>query len=147
MSEIVASIYEKIEKTGLKEGILFIDEINCVSETLAPAMLQFLQCKTFGNHKIPEGWLIVAAGNPPEYNKSVREFDVVTMDRDQVRSKWKPDFQVWKEYAYANGLHPAVLSYLNIETTEFLSDGDYGRRTLFCNTKRLGRSVHDDRDL
>ena len=45
MSEIVASIYEKMEKTGLKEGILFIDEINCVSETLAPAMLQFLQCK------------------------------------------------------------------------------------------------------
>ena len=49
MSEIIASIYEKMEVTGLKEGILFIDEINCVSETLAPTMLQFLQCKTFGN--------------------------------------------------------------------------------------------------
>ena len=49
MSEIIASVYEKMEKTGLREGILFIDEINCVSETLAPAMLQFLQCKTFGN--------------------------------------------------------------------------------------------------
>lgn len=70
MSEIVASIYNKIEQTGLSEGILFIDEINCVSETLAPAMLQFLQCKTFGNHEIPKGWVIVAAGNPPEYNKS-----------------------------------------------------------------------------
>ena len=70
MSEIVASIYEKIQESGLREGILFIDEINCVSETLAPAMLQFLQCKTFGSHKIPEGWLIVAAGNPPEYRKS-----------------------------------------------------------------------------
>ena len=70
MSEIIASVYEKIEETGVKEGILFIDEINCVSETLAPAMLQFLQCKTFGNQKVPEGWIIVAAGNPPEYNKS-----------------------------------------------------------------------------
>ena len=69
MSEIVASVYDRIRDTGLKEGILFIDEINCVSETLAPAMLQFLQCKTFGTHKIPEGWIIVAAGNPPEYNK------------------------------------------------------------------------------
>ena len=77
MSEIVASVYNKIEESGLKEGILFIDEINCVSETLAPAMLQFLQYKTFGNHAIPEGWIIVAAGNPPEYNKSVREFDVL----------------------------------------------------------------------
>ena len=78
MSEIVASIYDRMRETGLTEGILFIDEINCVSETLAPAMLQFLQCKTFGNHEIPKGWVIVAAGNPPEYNKSVRDFDVVT---------------------------------------------------------------------
>ena len=28
MSEIIASVYEKIEQTGIKEGILFIDEIN-----------------------------------------------------------------------------------------------------------------------
>ena len=55
MSEIVASVYEKIEKTGLSEGILFIDEINCASETLAPTMLQFLQAKTFGSHKTPDG--------------------------------------------------------------------------------------------
>ena len=52
MSEIIASIYAKMEATGLKEGILFIDEINCVSETLAPTMLQFLQCKTFGRSTI-----------------------------------------------------------------------------------------------
>ena len=43
MSEIIASVYDKMEETGLREGILFIDEINCVSETLAPTMLQFLQ--------------------------------------------------------------------------------------------------------
>ena len=53
MSEIIASIYAKMEATGLQEGILFIDEINCVSETLAPTMLQFLQCKTFGNQAVP----------------------------------------------------------------------------------------------
>ena len=74
MSEIIASVYRKIEEGGRKEGILFIDEINCVSETLAPTMLQFLQCKTFGNQAVPEGWIIAAAGNPPEYNKSVRDF-------------------------------------------------------------------------
>ena len=39
-------------------------------------MLQFLQNKTFGNQKVPCGWIIVAAGNPSEYNKSVRDFDV-----------------------------------------------------------------------
>lgn len=118
MSEIVASVYEKMEETGLCQGILFIDEINCVSETLAPAMLQFLQCKTFGNHAVPEGWIIVAAGNPPEYNKSVREFDVVTMDRVK-KIEVEPDFTVWKEYAYQELIHPAVISYLNAKPAHF----------------------------
>ena len=118
MSEIVASVYDRIRDTGLKEGILFIDEINCVSETLAPAMLQFLQCKTFGNQSVPKGWIIVAAGNPPEYNKSVREFDVVTLDRIR-RIDVEEDFGVWKEYAYSAGIHPAVISYLDIHKDNF----------------------------
>lgn len=118
MSEIIASVYNCMEETGLKEGILFIDEINCVSETLAPAMLQFLQCKTFGNHAVPEGWIIVAAGNPPEYNKSVREFDVVTLDRVK-KIEVEPDFGVWKEYAYRQEVHPAVISYISTRIAHF----------------------------
>ena len=81
MSEILASVYERIEKTGVPAGILFLDEINCVSETLMPAMLQLLQSKQFGTHRLPEGWVIAAAGNPPAYNESARTFDTVTMDR------------------------------------------------------------------
>ena len=118
MSEILASIYDLMKKTGIKEGILFLDEINCVSETLAPMMLQFLQCKTFGNQSLPEGWLIVAAGNPPEYNKSVRDFDVVTLDRVK-RIDVQDDFAVWKEYARRNGVHGAVISYLDIKKDHF----------------------------
>ncbi|MEE8732426.1 MAG: AAA family ATPase, partial [Eggerthellaceae bacterium] len=34
MSEIIASVYDCMEKTGVDKGILFLDEINCVSETL-----------------------------------------------------------------------------------------------------------------
>ena len=118
MSEIIASVYEKMEQTGIREGILFIDEINCVSETLAPTMLQFLQGKTFGNQKLPEGWIIVAAGNPPEYNKSVREFDVVTLDRLK-KIDVEPDFSAWKEYAYRQEIHPAVISYLELRRENF----------------------------
>ena len=118
MSEILASVYQMMEKTGIQEGILFLDEINCVSETLAPMMLQFLQCKTFGNQRLPEGWLIVAAGNPSEYNKSVRDFDVVTLDRVK-RIDVSEDFSAWKEYACRRGLHGAVVSYLDIKKDNF----------------------------
>ena len=118
MSEIIASVYRKIEEGGRKEGILFIDEINCVSETLAPTMLQFLQCKTFGNQAVPEGWIIVAAGNPPEYNKSVRDFDMVTLDRVRCMNI-EADLGVWKEYAREKRLNSAILSYLELRPKNF----------------------------
>lgn len=111
MSEIIASVYDVIQNTGKKEGILFLDEINCVSETLAPAMLQFLQYKRFGNQSVPEGWVIVTAGNPPQFNKSVKEFDVATQDRLKVL-QIEPNYSCWKEYAYNAGVHPAITAFL-----------------------------------
>lgn len=118
MSEIIASMYDLMEETGVKEGILFLDEINCVSETLAPAMLQFLQFKVFGRHRVPDGWIVVTAGNPPEYNNSVREFDIVTWDRLK-RIDIEPDYKAWKEYASETLVHPAIRSYLDIKERDF----------------------------
>ena len=134
LSEIVASVYDCMERTGKKEGILFIDEINCVSETLAPVMLQFLQNKMFGNHKIPEGFLIVAAGNPPEYTKSVREFDVVTMDRVRIMHI-EPDLDVWMKYAWETGVHGAVLSYLSIYRERFYLMGNDSHGKCFVTAR------------
>lgn len=118
MSEIIASIYDTMEESKVTEGILFLDEINCVSETLAPSMLQFLQYKVFGRHRVPDGWVIVTAGNPPEYNKSVREFDVVTMDRLKV-IRVEADYEAWKQYACDKGIHSAILSFLETKKDYF----------------------------
>ncbi len=118
MSEIIASIYETMKSTGIKNGILFLDEINCVSETLTPIMLQFLQYKVFGRHKVPDGWIVVTAGNPPEYNNSVREFDIATWDRLK-RIDIEPEFEAWKEYAYQSGVHSAIISYLELKSKNF----------------------------
>lgn len=118
MSEIISSVYEAIEATGRSEGILFLDEINCVSETLTPAMLQFLQYKTFGRHQVPAGWIVVTAGNPPEYNRTVHDFDIATWDRLK-RIDVEPDFNVWRDYAVDNGTHPAVITYLDIKRNHF----------------------------
>ena len=73
--------------------------------------MQFLQNKIFGNHKLPKGWVIVVAGNPPEYNKSVKEIDTVTQDRLRILNI-KEDMDCWEEYASQKGIHPLVLMYL-----------------------------------
>ena len=80
MSEIIAKVLEQVE-TGYQEGILLLDEFPCMSETILPAMLSFLQTKNIGTHKLPEGWVIVLCGNPPAYNKTARTFDAAIMDR------------------------------------------------------------------
>jgi hypothetical protein len=89
-------------------------------------MLQFLQYKVFGKHTVPEGWVIVTAGNPPEFNKAVREFDVVTLDRLKV-IEVEADYPAWKKYAFDAGLHGSILNFLEsnrdyfygVETTAF----------------------------
>ncbi len=118
MSEILASVYEYIEKTGKKEGILFLDEINCVSETLAPSMLRFLQYKSFGSHEVPKGWVVVTAGNPPEYNRSVRAYDIATLDRIK-KIDVDADYDVWRQYALNQGVHPAIIAYLDVKNSDF----------------------------
>ena len=118
MSEIVASVFDCMRSSGREKGILFLDEINCVSETLYPSMLQFLQFKTFGRHQVPQGWVVVTAGNPPEYNRSVHEFDVVTLDRVK-KVAVEPDYEVWRSYAADRGVHPAVLTFLDVKKDRF----------------------------
>ncbi len=118
MSEIVSAIYDYMERTGLRSGILFLDEINCVSETLYPSMLQFLQFKTFGKFKVPDGWVVACAGNPPEYNRSVHEFDIVTLDRLREIDV-EPDYGVWRTYAIEQGLHPSVTTFLEAKKDHF----------------------------
>ena len=118
MSEILSDVYSYIEKTGHKQGILFLDEINCVSETLAPSMLRFLQYKSFGSHSVPDGWVIVAAGNPPEYNKSVKEYDIATLDRIQ-KIDIQSDYDVWREYAINERVHPSIITYLDSKPSDF----------------------------
>lgn len=118
MSEIIASVYDEMNEKNTDRGILFLDEINCVSETMSPIVLQLLQNKMFGRLNIPDGWVIVCAGNPEEYNKSVKEFDMVTLDR--VRQIWiQPDYKIWREYALNNGIDGSVNSYLSIKSDNF----------------------------
>lgn len=122
MSEIVGAIWQAVEE-GHPEGIFFADEINCVPETLHATMLQFLQAKTFGPHRLPEGWIIVAAGNPTEYNRSARDFDPVT--RDRMRTiRIAPSCKAWLDYAISKGMHGTVVQYVTDHQAEFYVFGE-----------------------
>ena len=118
MSELLSGVYRHMEASGCTAGILFLDEINCVSETLTPAMLELLQHKRFGEYALPEGWVIVCAGNPEKYNRAAHAFDPVTLDRLRVLTI-EPDLAAWQEYAAQRQVHPSVRGYLRLRPEDF----------------------------
>ena len=67
---------------------------------------------------MPEGWIIVCAGNPEAYNRSAHGFDPVTLDRLRV-VQVEPDLDAWMDYAAARGVHPAVRGYLRLRPEDF----------------------------
>lgn len=110
MSEMIAMVEQEV-KNGHPEGILLIDEFTCMSESLVPPMLAFLQTKNIGNHALPEGWVILLCANPPKYNHSSREFDMAIMDRVRVMDVVS-DAEEFICYGEKQGIHPLILNYL-----------------------------------
>lgn len=112
MSEIIAKVMEAKE-AGHTEGILLLDEFSCVSDSILPAMLAFLQTKNIGAHSLPEGWVIVLCGNPPEYNKSARHFDAAILDRIR-RISIELDQEVFLDYAISKNYHDNIVQYIKL---------------------------------
>lgn len=115
MSEIIARVLQERE-AGAGEGILLIDEFSCVSDSIMPAMLAFLQTKNIGMHALPEGWILVLCGNPPQYNHNARRFDAAVLDRVRM-IKVEFDAEVFLDYAQGHGIHQDICSYLRLKPT------------------------------
>ncbi len=110
MSEIIAEVMKQTA-AGYTEGILQLDEFNCISETILPVMLEFLQTGKIGTHLLPEGWIPVLCGNPVEYNKSARSFDAAVMDRVRL-IRVVAEYGDFAKYAEEKDFHPAIREFL-----------------------------------
>lgn len=117
VSEVIAAIEASIQ-SGKEEGILLLDEFNCMSDTVMPIMLSFLQNKKIGEHKLPDGWILVLCGNPSEYNKSARAFDMATLDRVR-KIQVVSELEDYLDFATKQKIHPAIIDYLKINRNHF----------------------------
>ena len=52
----------RVDRDG-EYGILFLDEINTSAPSMQAAMFQLVLERRIGDHHLPDGWVIVAAGN------------------------------------------------------------------------------------
>lgn len=96
-----------------KGGFVFLDEMNRANPRVLNSMMQFVQQGRIGDpnrggYQLPEGWVIVAAGNRPEDVTgagSVAEFDFAMADRFNIVN-FVPDPKKWSEWARGTGKIP-----------------------------------------
>ncbi len=134
MSEIIASVYDVYGTNRKKREFYLWMRSTVYQRHLRLPCCSFFRTRPSETRSVQPGWLIVAAGNPPEYNKSVREFDIVTLDRvrkmDRGRSRCLDGICGEKGDPRIN---PGLSRH---EKGSFLFCGEYSGREILCDSKR-----------
>src|SRR4028119_181784 len=97
-------------------GILFVDELNMAPPAMQGIAQQLILDRRVGSYVVPEGWFIWAAGNRKEDRASVYEMPAPLANRF-LHLEVVPDFDSFKDYALASGVHEQVLAFLSFRTS------------------------------
>lgn len=95
------------------QGILLLDEVTSAPKSMRSAVYQLLDSsRKLGQYRLPEKWLVVACGNGPDDGGDFRGIEPAFLSRGFC---WRveEDLRVWKLWATAHDIHPAVVAFLS----------------------------------
>lgn len=98
-------------------GVLFLDEITTVDEAqMQPALGLADSSRDMGEYKLPEHWLVVAAGNGPDCTNFMRLDDAMLLrfETFDIAYNYKTD---WRDWAHQNGICEEIIAFLNFDET------------------------------
>lgn len=94
-----------------KNGILFLDEINTADKPVLRALLGLVLDRWVGDYRLPDGWVIVAAGNLQTDRTGVTAFPRALSNRF-AHINVEPDADAAVQYMASVGVDPMVTSFL-----------------------------------
>ncbi len=92
-------------------GVLFLDEINMAPPAMQGVAQQLILDRRIGSYRVPDGWLVWAAGNRKEDRASVFDMPAPLANRF-IHLTVLPDADSFRGYALRRGLHEQVLAFL-----------------------------------
>ena len=90
---------------------LFLDELPACSPDIQKAFYSLLLERRLGEHKLPEGTWVVAAGNRTEDRSLVRTLSAALVNR-AIILQVRVDVREWVSWAIANHLRDDIISYI-----------------------------------
>lgn len=93
-------------------SIILLDEITAAPASVQAAALQLVLNRKIGEYKLPKGVSIVAAGNRETDKTASHKMPSALANRFQHQTL-KFDFESWRDWAFANNIHPHVIGFLS----------------------------------
>jgi hypothetical protein len=96
------------------KGILFLDELTAAPQMTQAGCYQLVLDRKLGKYQLPEGWVVVAAGNPAS-ERGVH-FSMPRPLRNRfVHLSLEPDFEDCCQWAIGAGLRPEIVAFLRFK--------------------------------
>lgn len=92
--------------------ILFLDELNACSQEVQKAFYSLIYERRIGEYHLPEGSIVIGAGNRSSDNAIVKTMSSALLNR-MFHVQLKPDVYEWLDWAYGANLHPYVTDYIS----------------------------------
>lgn len=94
-------------------GILFLDELTAADQRLQISAYSLILDRRVGNYRLPEGWMVVAAGNASFHGAVSYDMGTALADR-MFHFNVEPTIDAFLDYALARDFAPEVLAYLKV---------------------------------
>jgi MoxR-like ATPase len=104
-------------------GIILLDEINRARTDTRAALFDFLLYRRIGKYRLPDGWDVMCAMNPPGGSYQVAKLDPALQNRFAIIN-YEPTSDDWLEFETKNGISPDVLSFIGSNTDELEENVD-----------------------
>lgn len=104
------------------KGILFLDELTSAPQMTQAGCYQLVLDRRLGEYVLPEGWVVLAAGNPAS-ERGVHFAMPRPLRNRFVHLELEPDPEEWSRWAIKAGVRPEIVAFLRFKP-ELLHDAE-----------------------
>ncbi len=102
-----------LPRADAKPGVLFFDELNAATPLVQASLYQLVLDRRVGEYVLPDGWIIVAAGNREE-DRSIAFRMPEALANRFVHLEFAASFDDWRLWAFHRGIHPTIVALLGL---------------------------------
>jgi hypothetical protein len=92
---------------------LFLDELNACSQEVQKAFYSLIHDRRIGEYYLPEGSIIIGAGNRAQDNAIVKPMSSALINR-MFHVELIASHRDWLKWAGQNGIHPYIIEYIGL---------------------------------